>query len=207
MPSTPVSVADGGTGLTALGMANKVLSVNGTGTALVYDWGINQHLQTIDSPQFAGLNLGHATDTALARVSAGVVAISGNNILTSNLIGTSVQAFDADILKADTSDDLQAGYTATSASQGTKSSGTFTPSFASRNIQHCTNGGAFTLGVPTGHGSLVLDITNNSSAGTITTSGFTLVTGDDFTTTNGHKFRCYITCGNAGSHLHVVAFQ
>ncbi len=118
-----------------------------------------------------------------------------------------LQPYDADILKADTSDDLTAGFTSTSSNQGTKSSGTFTPTFATRNIQHCVNGGAFTLGVPTGNGSLILDITNNASAGAITTSSYDIVTGDDFDTTNTNAFRCYITVGNAGSHLHVVALQ
>jgi hypothetical protein len=33
------------------------------------------------------------------------------------------------------------------------------------------------------------------------------VTGDSFTTTNGHKFRCEITIGNAGSLLNVYAMQ
>lgn len=110
-------------------------------------------------------------------------------------------------LRSDLGQSLSAGYSTTSADQGTKSSGTFTPNFQTRNIQHLTNGGAFTLGVPSGHGSLVLDIINNSSAGAITTDSYDLVTGDEFTTTDGHKFRCYITCGAAGSHLHVVAFQ
>ncbi len=39
-------------------------------------------LDTDDSPQFAGINIGHASDTTLARVSAGVVSIEGSNILT-----------------------------------------------------------------------------------------------------------------------------
>jgi hypothetical protein len=37
---------------------------------------------TGDSPQFTAINLGHASDTTLTRVSAGVAAIEGNNILT-----------------------------------------------------------------------------------------------------------------------------
>jgi hypothetical protein len=41
-------------------------------------------LDTDDSPQFAGINLGHATDTTIARVSAGVASIEGNNIITAN---------------------------------------------------------------------------------------------------------------------------
>lgn len=37
---------------------------------------------TSSSPQFAGVNIGHATDTTLTRVSPGVAAIEGNSILT-----------------------------------------------------------------------------------------------------------------------------
>lgn len=122
------------------------------------------------------------------------------------VIGTDVQAFDADTLKADTADDLTAGFTSTSKDQGTKSSGTFTPAFATGTVQHCVNGGAFTLGVPTGNGTMILDITNDGSAGAITTSAYDLVTGDSFTTTNTDTFRCYISVANVGSHLHVVAF-
>lgn len=39
-------------------------------------------LDTSASPQFTALNLGHASDTTLTRVSAGVVAIEGVNIVT-----------------------------------------------------------------------------------------------------------------------------
>jgi hypothetical protein len=45
-------------------------------------------LDTDDSPQFAGINLGHASDTTIARVSAGVAAIEGNNIVTANIVAT-----------------------------------------------------------------------------------------------------------------------
>ena len=42
-------------------------------------------LTTADSPQFAGLNIGHASDTTITRVSAGVIAVEGNNVaLVSN---------------------------------------------------------------------------------------------------------------------------
>lgn len=39
-------------------------------------------LSSADSPQFTALNLGHASDTTITRVSAGVVAIEGVNIVT-----------------------------------------------------------------------------------------------------------------------------
>lgn len=47
---------------------------------------INQGLATSDSPQFAGVNLGHATDTTLARIAAGRMSIEGAEVAT--LTGT-----------------------------------------------------------------------------------------------------------------------
>lgn len=38
-------------------------------------------LATSDSPQFAGINLGHATDTTITRVSAGRITVEGVNVL------------------------------------------------------------------------------------------------------------------------------
>lgn len=129
--------------------------------------------------------------------------VAAADVLVSSDIGSSVQGYDADTLKADTTADLTAGFTSTSVSAGTKSSGTYTFDPTAGAVQHCVNGGAFTLAPPTGHGAWMLDITNNGSAGAITTSGFTKVDGDAFTTTDTHAFRCYISVGNAGSHLNV----
>lgn len=39
-------------------------------------------LDTTDSPQLAGVNLGHASDTTLGRSAAGVAAVEGKNIWT-----------------------------------------------------------------------------------------------------------------------------
>jgi hypothetical protein len=55
----------------------------------------------------------------------------------------------------------------------------------------------------------IVDTQGNIQPGGITTSGFTRRTGDDFTTTttNAHKFLCYITVANANSLLNVGALQ
>jgi hypothetical protein len=53
----------------------------------------------------------------------------------------------------------------------------------------------------------LVTISNNGSAGAITTSGWTKVAGDPFTTTNGQSFRCHISNGNNGSLLIVQAMQ
>lgn len=45
-------------------------------------------LATTDSPEFAGVNIGHATDTTLTRVSAGLAAIEGNEVVLANRTAT-----------------------------------------------------------------------------------------------------------------------
>jgi hypothetical protein len=127
------------------------------------------------------------------------------------VIGTDVQAYDADTVKSDTTANLTAGFSATQFSLGTITSGTVTPAFANGNEQKYTNNGAHTLAPATltaGRAtSMTVEITNGASAGAITTSGFTKVVGDSFTTTNGHEFKCFIHIGDAGSLLNVVALQ
>ncbi len=126
------------------------------------------------------------------------------NMLETTDIGSTVQGFDADTLKADTADVLTAGFAHTDYNAGTQSSGTFTPDESNGNIQYAVNGGAHTLAPPTNSGTIILQYTNDSSAGAITTSGFTVVTGDSFTTTDGDDFICYISKVNGFSQLHVV---
>jgi hypothetical protein len=95
----------------------------------------------------------------------------------------------------------------TSDNDGTQSSGTYTPAVSGSNIKRIVNGGAFTLGVPSGEGTFAVQVTNNSSAGAITTSGFTAVKGDTLTTTDGDDFMLFITVVNSFSVLNVVALQ
>lgn len=104
---------------------------------------------------------------------------------------------------------LTGGFVATEYDHGTVTTGTVTPAPANGQMQKLTANGAFTLAPPSASGSytIILDITNGASAGAITTSSFTKVTGDAFTTTNAHKFSCYIKKGVAGTHLHVQAMQ
>ena len=88
---------------------------------------------------------------------------------------------------------------------GEVSSGTITPEPSDGFIQTATNGGAFTLAPPTETGTFMLTITNNASAGTITTSGFDDVIGAAFDTTNTNIFECLITNDGVENRLQVTA--
>ena len=98
--------------------------------------------------------------------------------------------------------------TTTADDDGTFSSGTYTPTPVGGNMKRIVNGGAFTLAAPSAAGdyTLVIQITNNASAGAITLSGFNRTTGS-FTATNGHDFFVYITKCNGFTFANVVALQ
>lgn len=134
-------------------------------------------------------------------------ATSGSSVLKGSSGNTTAATAGTDFMKPDTTSALTAGFTATSDGDGTQSSGTYTPDPATGNFKHITNGGAFTLGVPSSTCTLVVEVTNNGSAGAITTSSYTKVTGDAFTTTNTNKFLAYITKTQTYSLLHVIALQ
>lgn len=102
---------------------------------------------------------------------------------------------------------LTVGYDNDLYDAGTKSTGTFTPAVANGHTQKFVNGGAHAVAPPTENCFLVLQGTNNASAGAQTTSGFTVVDGDDLTTTNGDDFLYYITVINSFSHLTIKALQ
>jgi len=113
------------------------------------------------------------------------------------------------LLRTDTENQgpITGGADVTSKSLGTVTSGTKTLDVGDCPLQHYTNNGAHTLAPGAVTGSAMIDILNGASAGAITTSGFTKVSGDSFTTTNGHKFRCHVSVGNNGSLLIVQALQ
>lgn len=95
------------------------------------------------------------------------------------------------------------GASVTSYSAGTKSSGTFTPDPLNGNLQHYTNGGAHTLAPPTNPCTMILECTN-ASAGAITTSGFSIVDGDTYSSSGTKKHLFYITKTQNYSRLTVA---
>jgi hypothetical protein len=145
------------------------------------------------------LMAGGAAAAEMLRVtSAGIMTLNGGNVVAGRTAtGTAVQALE------------YAGITTTADNDGTLTTGTYTPTPVGGNMKRIVNGGAFTLAAPTATGdyTLVIQITNNASAGAITLSGFSKTSGSAFTTTSGHDFFVYITKCNGFTLANVVALQ
>ena len=109
--------------------------------------------------------------------------------IETNNVYTTTGSLPANAVKTDATSTVTVGYKATAYNNGTKSSGTFTLDPTLSNFQYAVNGGAHTLDVSaSGDWSVMLQYTNNGSAGTITLSGATYQAGDALTTTNGDDF-------------------
>jgi hypothetical protein len=153
---------------------------------------------TGDGDLSAANNLSDLADVSQARENLGLQ------------IGADVQAYDAATLKGDVEgQSITGGAGITPKDLGnTTGGGTKTIDVRDRAMQIIENTEAFTLDVAAQSGQCVLLIKNGSGAGSITTSGFTHVRGDAFTTTNGHVFRCTIEYWDSSNHyLWVEAMQ
>lgn len=63
---------------------DQVLSVAGRTGAVTLAQADISGLTTASAPQFASVNVGHASDTTISRVSAGVIAVEGVNVVLTN---------------------------------------------------------------------------------------------------------------------------
>lgn len=201
-----IKVGDGAATKTFSDDSYVLNRANHTGSqtmSTISDAGALATKSTINNADWSGTDLAvtnggtGASDAATARSNLGLV------------IGTDVQAYDPEILKANIDDNLTAGYTATADNDGTISSGTYTPAPSQGNLKRIVNGGAFTLAAPTAAGdyTLIIQVTNSATAGTVTFSGFTFSDGDSLTTTNGDDFLLFITKLNGFTYLHTKALQ
>lgn len=183
---------------------NKKITANEVAIAIATLLSLASTYQPLDSDLTA---IAALTTTATGRSLLAAADAAAIRVIAGAVIGTNVQAFDSHYLLSNTTANLTAGFNATDFSAGTKSSGTFTPDPANGNFQTATNGGAHTLAAPGSSCTMIIVYTNNGSAGTITTSGYTKVNGDSLDTTNAHIFLFYITKIGSSSLLTVKAMQ
>lgn len=166
-------------------------------------WGtkLNNNLDTIDG-LLAGSGAAVQPNLVQSLWKIGNVAVTATAAQINKLTGLS-----GDILSTAADKTLTGGFDATDHDAGTVTAGTFTPDPKDGNFQYAVNGGAHTLAPPATSSSVVLQYTNNGSAGVVTTSGFTFVTGDPLTTIDGDDFMMTIIVCNSLSVLNVVALQ
>ena len=157
-----------------------------------------------DATKKARFNLSNvlAGTTAIYLMPAGNTALVGTDT-TDTLTNKSIAA--SQLRSATLASGV--GFSATSNGLGVITSGTVTPAAANGNFQHYNNNGAHTLAPPTTVCSIIIQIFNNTSAGAISTGGFTKVAGDALTNVNGSKFQLSIVVTNDFSSLTVLALQ
>ena len=163
-----------------VGSANTVLKSDGTDVSYAQVSGAMIANDAIDSQHYA--------DGSIDTAHIGAAQITGPKL-------------GGGVIPADT------GFSATTKSLGTVASGSVTLDEANGNFQSITGNGAFTLNPQTNPSTIVIQLTNSSSASTITVSNYDTVTGDDLTTTNGDDFLLFSTVIGSFQNLNVVALQ
>ena len=199
LTSGTVDTARGGTGvttgLTVLDAGNLTtgtvpIARGGTGQATASAAATALGLGTGDSPQFTAIELGHASDTTIARSGAGKVTIQGNEIRTGTVEfgdgGTGQTSYaEGQILMANT---VNSSVTLTKLTPGT--SGYFLQSQGTGN--HLTWASAATVGSPTQYGLASGDYLtggpwDGSAAGTFDVQGDTANTASTLVARDANK--------------------
>lgn len=175
---------------------NVTGAVTATHTQLNFTVGATQGLATLSISLASAITLLGEMGTLSASVTS--------SDMTGTIRNPRISQVTADKLVGGT---LTKGYATTPYNAGTITTGTLTPNEANGAMQYYINGGAHTLAPPTNSTSICLQMTNNATAGAITTTGFTYVTGSTLTTTNGDDFFLFVTRNNGFIHLHVQKLQ
>jgi hypothetical protein len=191
-------IVNWGEGDVTLTHAANTLSFAGAADGYAFDGSLK--LSSGGAIDFAG---GDVTVTHASNALAFAGASEGHSFDVAPNVGGSTVA-----LLSTENQSLAGGADVTVKDLGTQSSGTLTLDMGDRPLQKCVNGGSFTVAPGTVKGACLLTITNSGSAGTITTSGWTQIAGDSFTTTNTEKFLCHCVVDDDGDSVLIVqAYQ
>ncbi len=166
--SGTLPVANGGTNATTASDARTNLGLGSIAT------------QDSNSVSITGGSVSGITDITVADGGTGASDASTARSNLGLVIGTDVQAFDADTLFADVSDNLTAGFSSDIEAIGNSGTGTQTLEIATtkENLKTLTINGSFTLAPQTANSVIAMITTNDGTGGyTITTSGYDKVSG------------------------------
>lgn len=159
--------------------------------------------------------VGTGTYTASGTTLSRTVVESSNADAAISLSGGAVlfvTALATDLLQPQGQATLTGGFDSDAQALGTVTSGTITPEVdgtGTENFKTLTANGAFTLAPPStsGNCTIIIQVTNGASAGTITTTGFTIVNGDTYETTSGNDYFFHIKKVGSFTSLTIEALQ
>lgn len=189
----------------ASAVANSIVRRDGSGRISAANGVSNNDVVVIG--QFNNLLPGTANSTTNGFMSSSDKSKLDGIATGANVTNTATVADAGALMRNTKNQAASGGVIVTSHDNGVIETGSFTPNPGNGPQQHVTANGSFTFLPGTVIGTYVLDWLNGESPGTITFSGWTKIDGDLLTENAADAFRMFITIGQLGSTLNIVALQ